>query len=78
MQYETYNSVPKQVTVVDLPGMRRLGRKMLGELELSGDGTSAQTTEVGVSGRASGHGVINGVDDAHIEVRLTDDMPPMN
>lgn len=76
LQYETCNSVPMQVAVVE-PGMRRLGRKMLGELELSGDGTSVQTTDLGVSGTASGHGVINGLDDAHIQVRLTEDMPPM-
>lgn len=62
-----------QVVQVDPPGRRKVlswGRKMLGDLELSGDGVSAQTTDVGVSGKAFGQGELNGLDDSHIQVGI--------
>ena len=31
-------------------------------------GLGAETKDVGVSGKASGHGVVNGFDDTHIQV----------
>lgn len=65
---------------MDPPGRRRVmswGRKLLGELELSGNGAGVETTDVGASGSASGHGVVNGFDDTHIEVRNGVYMPEM-
>ena len=41
---------------------------MLEDLELSGDGVSAQTTDAGVSANAFGQGELNGLDDSHIRV----------
>lgn len=66
-----YTSACWQVVQLDPPGRRRVlsgGRKMLEDLELSGDGVSAQTTDVGVSGDAFGKGELNGLDDSHIRV----------
>ena len=45
------------------------GRKMLGDLALSGEGASVETTDVGVSGKAFGQGELNGLEDTHIRVR---------
>ena len=47
-----------------------MGRKMLGELELSGSGVSAGDSTAGASANAFGHGNLNGVDDSHIEVDI--------
>ena len=47
-----------------------MGRKMLGELELSGSGVNAGDSTAGASANAFGHGNLNGVDDSHIEVDI--------
>ena len=44
------------------------GRKILDELELSGDGVSAGDSTAGVAGKAYGHGELNGLEDSHIQV----------
>ncbi|KAK9813919.1 hypothetical protein WJX73_004784 [Symbiochloris irregularis] len=43
------------------------GRKMLGDLALTGNGVSAGDNDLGASANAYGHGELNGLQDNHIE-----------